>query len=84
MSDFAVLDQLVDLITAGVADIKRSYKDAGIPAPRLNEPWAPTPIDHQVEAQALLVSAAATQLAATLRAPHHLLWESTWGVSYST
>jgi hypothetical protein len=84
MADFAVLDQLVNIITAGVTDIKRAYFEAGVAAPRLDEPWMPTSIDEQVEVQALLVAFAATQLVATLRSPNQLMFETVWGVSNFT
>jgi hypothetical protein len=83
MADFSALDQLVDIITSGVTEIKRAYMNAGIAAPRLDEPWAPTPVDEEINTPALLVSSAATQLVALLRDPHQLLFEAVWGVSAS-
>jgi hypothetical protein len=80
MPDFAKLDQLVDIITAGVAEIKRAYTAADLPAPCLDEPWRPTPIDQQTDVHALLVSSAAAQLVATLRTPGQLLYETMYGV----
>jgi hypothetical protein len=81
MTDFSALDQLVDIITSGVASIKRAYTDAGIAAPCLDEPWKPTPVDQQTESQALIVASAAAQLVATLRTPNQLLFEAVYGVS---
>jgi hypothetical protein len=38
MDGYVVLDQLVDIITAGVADIKRAYIAADAMAPSLDQP----------------------------------------------
>jgi hypothetical protein len=62
MDGFAVLDQLVDMITSGVANIKRAYVAADATPPNLDEPWVPLPIEQETAARANLVSAAAFQV----------------------
>jgi hypothetical protein len=82
MDGFAVLDQLVNIITSGVADIKHAYVAASAAAPSLDEPWAPTTIEQETSTQVTLVTSAAFQLLSTLRNPNTAVWEATSGVSH--
>jgi hypothetical protein len=80
MDGFAALDQLVDIITTGVADLKRAYNAAGASAPSIDQPWTPTTIEEETSAQVTMVAAAAFQLSSTLRNPNTIMWEATSGV----
>lgn len=80
MEGFTALDELVNIITSGVASIKCAYVAAGATAPNIDKPWTASDIEQETSALAVLVSAAAFQLASTLRNPNTVMWEATSGV----
>jgi hypothetical protein len=83
MDPFAVLDQLVDLISSGVADIKRTYAAAGVAGPSLDKPWTANTVEQETAVQTTLLVAAASQLIRTLQPPGSIVIESMMGVSIS-
>jgi hypothetical protein len=83
MDPFAVLDQLVSIITSGVADIKRTYAAAGVAGPSLDKPWTANAVEQETAVQTALVAAAASQLIRTLQPPGSTVVEIMTGVSIS-
>jgi hypothetical protein len=81
MDPFAVLDQLVSIISSGVADIKRTYAAAGVAGPSLDQPWTANAVEQETMVQTTLVVAAASQLIRTLQPPGSIVIESMMGVS---
>jgi hypothetical protein len=76
------LDQLLDIVTTGVADIKRIYADAGRSPPRLEEPYGgPDELEKTLAPATTLVVSAAKQLIATLHNPTLYVADSFQGVS---
>jgi hypothetical protein len=64
------LDQLLEIINNGVAEIKRVYASADRSMPSLDEPYdGPDELERATVAASTLVAAAAQQLIATLRLP---------------
>jgi hypothetical protein len=85
MDTFAVIDQLVGIITSGVADIKRTHATAGgVPAPNLDEPYTESTVEQKTAVQTTLVIAAASQLIRTLQKPASVVKEIVMGVRYWT
>jgi hypothetical protein len=76
------LDQLLEIIQNGVADIKRAYAAASRDLPNLNEPYdGPHELEKTVAPTTALVVAAAQQLVATLQPPGQYLYDIAYGVS---
>jgi hypothetical protein len=76
------LDQLLEIIQNGVADIKRAYAAASHDLPNLNEPYdGPHELEKTVSPTTALVVAAAQQLVATLQPPGQYLYDIAYGVS---
>jgi hypothetical protein len=75
------LDQLLDIIVNGVADIKRSYASANRPIPKLSELYAgPDDLERVIAPATGVVVAAALQLVATLRLPTESVLDMSMGV----
>jgi hypothetical protein len=75
------LDQLLGIITDGVADIKRVYVSADRPFPSLDEPyWQPDALDEQISTARTLIVAAAQQLIAMVRLPAESVSDEALGV----
>jgi hypothetical protein len=61
------LDQLLNIINLGVADIKRSYVSANCVFPSLDEPYdGPDELENTIASATTLVVSAALQLVATV------------------
>jgi hypothetical protein len=75
------LDQLLAIITSGVANIKKAYAKADVPIPNLNDLYTPDSVEESVSSTTMLVVAAATQLISTLRNPGQLVTEHSYAVS---
>jgi hypothetical protein len=70
------LRTLLNILSTQVDSIEANYAKAGVSYPSLDQPFVPTPMDHDpptVMATQVAV-AAATQLLATLRSPLDSLW----------
>jgi hypothetical protein len=75
------LDQLLQIVNNGVADIKRAYAAAGRNIPSLNEPYGgPDGLEKTVAPTTALVVAAAQQLVATLQSPREYVSDMSYGV----
>lgn len=77
------LDQLLAIMTSGVASIKEAYARADAPLPDLNEPYIYHPVEESVASTTMLVVAAAAQLISTLRNPGQLIIENSYAVRLS-
>jgi hypothetical protein len=75
------LDQLLGIISDGVADIKRVYVSADRPFPSLDEPyWQPDAFDEKISTARTLIVAAAQQLIAMVRLPAESVSDEALGV----
>jgi hypothetical protein len=75
------LDQLLGIITDGVADIKRVYVSANRPFPSLDEPyWRPDALDEKISTARTLIVAAAQQLIAMVQLPAESVSDEALGV----
>jgi hypothetical protein len=75
------LDQLLHIITAGVAEIKSAYAAAGRSPPSLDDLYrGPGELELALAPASTLVVAASQQLIATLRLPPEALLDVSSGV----
>ena len=77
------LSDILGLIVHGVREIETSYDEASTAFPSLDDPWKPSPLQAKTQAAADLVTAAAFQLIAMVRAPHSTLAETSLSVRNS-
>jgi hypothetical protein len=75
------LRTLLDILSTQVDNIEANYAKAGVSYPSLDQPFVPSPMDHdpQTVMATQVAVAAATQLLATLRSPLDSLWSMAIG-----
>jgi hypothetical protein len=75
------LQQLLQIINSGVADITRTYADAGRPFPSLDAPYGgPDALEQAAAPHVALVVAAAQQLIASVQLPAVSVSEVAYGM----
>lgn len=74
------LKGLVDIITSGVNEIEVAYAAASCVFPTLDDPWAPSALEDNLQPIADLVASAAFQLMTMLRKPPAVLSDAAMAV----